>query len=65
MIGQTAHLTLRPAADPDLPIHFSVPRHVAQRNGIAPEVEAAVSLLAAGIHLMPGAALPRDKAGKS
>ncbi|HUF88061.1 MAG TPA: ABC transporter ATP-binding protein [Thermohalobaculum sp.] len=63
-IGQTAHLTLRPAADPRLPIHFSVPRHVALRNAIAPGVEAAVSLLASGIHLMPGALPSRDKAAK-
>ncbi len=56
VIGQTAHLTLRPAHDPALPIHFSVPRHVAGRNGIEPGVEAGVSLLAAGIHLMGPAA---------
>jgi molybdate transport system ATP-binding protein len=51
-IGQTAYLTLRPTADPSLPIHFSVPLHVARRNGVARGVEAAVSLLAEGIHLM-------------
>jgi molybdate transport system ATP-binding protein len=54
-IGQTAHITMRPRSDPRLPIHFSVPLHVAQRNGLAPGVEAAVSLLAEGIHLMPPA----------
>ncbi|MFN4282312.1 MAG: ABC transporter ATP-binding protein [Alphaproteobacteria bacterium] len=54
-IGQTAHLTLRPRNEPRLPIHFSVPLHVARRNGIAPGVEAAVSLLSEGIHLMPAA----------
>jgi len=53
VIGQTAHLTLRPKQDPDLPIHFSVPLHVARRNGLAPGVEASVSLLAEGIHIMP------------
>ncbi|PWE32616.1 ABC transporter [Maritimibacter sp. 55A14] len=52
VIGQTAHLTLRPRNDPGLPLHFSVPLHVARRNGIAEGVEAAVSLLAEGIHLM-------------
>ena len=63
VIGQTAHLTLRPAQDPGLPVHFSVPRHVARRNGVEPGVEAGVSLLAAGIHLMPAAAADaRDKA---
>jgi molybdate transport system ATP-binding protein len=66
VIGEIAQLTLRPAADPSLPIHFSVPRHVAHRNAIAPGVEAAVSLLASGIHLMPGAEpAARDKAGKT
>jgi len=52
--GQTAQLTLRPEHDPHLPLHFSVPLHVARRNAIEPGVEAAVSLLAQGIHLMPG-----------
>jgi molybdate transport system ATP-binding protein len=51
-VGQTAHIVLRPRHAPELPIHFSVPLHVARRNGIAPGAEAAVSLLAEGIHLM-------------
>jgi molybdate transport system ATP-binding protein len=53
VIGQTAQLTLRPTHAPDLPVHFSVPLHVARRNGMAPGVEASVSLLAEGIHIMP------------
>ena len=53
VIGQTAHLTLRPRHDPRFPIHFSVPAHAARRNGIAQGVEATVSLLTEGIHLMP------------
>jgi molybdate transport system ATP-binding protein len=53
VIGQTAHLSLRPKHAPDLPIHFSVPLHVARRNGMAQGVEACVSLLAEGIHIMP------------
>ena len=53
VIGQTAHLSLRPTHAPDLPVHFSVPLHVARRNGIAPGVEACVSLLAEGVHIMP------------
>lgn len=53
-IGQTAHLTLCPSHAPNLPIHFSVPLHVARRNGIEPGVAASVSLLAEGIHIMPG-----------
>mgnify|MGYP001076070801 CR=1 FL=1 len=35
------------------PLAFSVPTHVAERNGIAPGAAARVSLLAASIHLMP------------
>ena len=52
VVAQTAQVTLRPHSDPSLPIHFSVPLHVARRNAIARGVEAAVSLLAEGIHLM-------------
>jgi molybdate transport system ATP-binding protein len=51
-LGQTARLSLRPEHAPELPIRFSVPLHVARRNGIAPGVGATVSLLAEGIHLM-------------
>lgn len=51
-IGPIAHLTLRPRHDPGLPLHFSVPLHVAHRNTIAAGVEASVSLLAEGIHVM-------------
>ncbi|MEX0760400.1 MAG: hypothetical protein WD100_12545, partial [Tistlia sp.] len=50
VIGQTAHLTLRPDHDPRLPIHFSVPLHVARRNAVARGVAATVSLLSEGIH---------------
>jgi molybdate transport system ATP-binding protein len=52
VVAQTAQVTLRPDRDPSLPIHFSVPLHVARRNGIDRGVDAAVSLLAEGIHLM-------------
>jgi molybdate transport system ATP-binding protein len=56
VVAQTAELTLRPHCDPSLPIHFSVPLHVARRNSVERGVEASVSLLAEGIHLMaPGA----------
>jgi molybdate transport system ATP-binding protein len=51
-LGQTAWLTLRPDHAPDRPLHFSVPLHVARRNGITPGVAATVSLLAEGIHVM-------------
>ncbi|MBL8669922.1 MAG: ABC transporter ATP-binding protein [Alphaproteobacteria bacterium] len=50
-IGEMAQLSLRPHGQA-LPIRFAVPMHVAERNGLAPGVEAAVSLLAEGIHLM-------------
>lgn len=62
-VGQTAHLTLYPDHAPDLPLHFSVPQHVAQRNGIDSGVRAAVSLLTKGIHLMPPTSAPDDEAG--
>jgi len=52
VIGQTAHLTLRPAHEPALPIHFSVPLHVARRNRIEETAVVTVSLLAEGIHIM-------------
>jgi len=58
VIGQTAQLTLRPAHAPALPIHFSVPLHVARRNDVVPGVAATVSLLADGIHLMASPAEP-------
>ena len=52
-IGQTVQLTLIPKHEPSLPIHFSIPLHVASRNGINLGVEASVSLLTNGIHIMP------------
>ena len=52
-IGQTVQLTLIPHHEPSLPIHFSIPLHVASRNGIDMGVEASVSLLTRGIHIMP------------
>ncbi len=53
VIGQTAHVTMRIEGSEDLPLHFSVPAHVARRNGVEPGIAATVSLLAEGIHLMP------------
>jgi len=52
VIGQIVQLTLIPHHEPSLPIHLSIPLHVASRNGIEVGVEAAVSLLAEGIHIM-------------
>jgi len=51
-IGQAVQVSLRPDHDPDLPLNFSVPAHVARRNELAPGTRAAVSLLMAGIHVM-------------
>ena len=51
-LSHTAHVTLRPAHDAAWPLHFSLPLHVARRNGMAPGVDARVSLLTAGIHIM-------------
>jgi molybdate transport system ATP-binding protein len=51
-IGQIVQLTLIPDHEPSLPIHFSIPLHVASRNGIDVGVAAAISLLAEGIHIM-------------
>jgi molybdate transport system ATP-binding protein len=52
VVAQTAQVTLRPHRAPGPPIHFSVPLHVARRNALGRGVEAAVSLLSEGIHLM-------------
>lgn len=52
-IGQNAHLTVRLSGHAEAPLQFSVPLHVARRNGVAAGVDIVVSLLAEGIHLMP------------
>ena len=53
-LGENALLTVHvdDAARP--PLFLSIPMHVAGRNAIAPGVTVGVSLLAEGIHLMPG-----------
>jgi molybdate transport system ATP-binding protein len=51
-LGENTAVAFRTADGESL--HFSVPTHVARRNGLAPKAAAAVSLLAEGIHLMPG-----------
>jgi molybdate transport system ATP-binding protein len=53
VLGENLHTWLVPAADPNSRLYLTLPIHVARRNGIAPGVPAAVSLLADGIHLMP------------
>ncbi|MCT8971560.1 ABC transporter ATP-binding protein [Microbaculum marinisediminis] len=52
-IGQTVHVTMRIDGPEDLPLHFSVPAHVARRNSVDAGTAITVSLLAEGIHLMP------------
>ncbi len=54
-IGQTVEVTFRPDHAPELPLHFSVPVHVARRNALASGRTARVSLLAEGIHIMEDA----------
>ncbi len=56
-MGEMTAVALRVVHGERTDIFFSVPTHVAERNGLALGVRAQVSLLAEGIHLMPAAAL--------
>lgn len=51
-IGQTVEVTFSPDHAPALPLHFSVPLHVARRNELSEGGPARVSILAEGIHLL-------------
>ena len=51
-VGENALVALQTTAD-KLPLHFTIPAHVARRNDLVKGAQAAVSLLADGIHLMP------------
>ena len=53
-LGENAQLTVQVNGSDRPPLFVTVPVHVANRNGIAPGVEVGVSLLAEGLHLMPG-----------
>jgi molybdate transport system ATP-binding protein len=53
VLGEMARAVMHVDRDPGARLHFSVPAHVARRNGLEPGVDLAVSLLAQGIHLMP------------
>jgi molybdate transport system ATP-binding protein len=53
VLGETAHVTALVDASAERPLAFSVPAHVARRNGLAVGAAIGVSLLAEGIHLMP------------
>jgi molybdate transport system ATP-binding protein len=52
-LGEMTAIALATVAGERTDLHFNVPTHVAQRNGIEPGAAASVSLLAEGIHLMP------------
>ncbi len=56
VLGDTTSAALRVGGGERADIFFSVPTHVARRNGVALGETARVSLLADGIHLMPPAA---------
>jgi molybdate transport system ATP-binding protein len=53
--GENASVTLWIHGRRDVELHFAVPTHVAVRNGLQRGVEASVSLLQEGIHLMADA----------
>ena len=59
-LGETTSLTVSVDSSPGRPLYFSVPTHVARRNGVAPGESVCVSLLAEAIHLMPWQALGDD-----
>ncbi|MBM3521569.1 MAG: ABC transporter ATP-binding protein [Alphaproteobacteria bacterium] len=52
-LGDTTLIALRPDAAPTALVYVSIPTHVAMRNALTPGAAIGVSLLAAGIHLMP------------
>jgi len=52
-LGEATAIALSVVAGERSDLHFSVPTHVAQRNGVVPGAAVNVSLLAEGIHLMP------------
>jgi len=57
-LGAVTTVALRVAAADRADIVFTLPTHVAHRNGVTTGACATVSLLADGIHLMPGAGNP-------
>jgi molybdate transport system ATP-binding protein len=61
--GENAAVTLWVNGRSELELRFSVPAHVAARNGLAKGVEARVSLLREGLHLMPDTPLERLQGG--
>jgi len=60
VLGDTARIDMRvPAAD-DAHLYFTIPSHVARRNGLETGCRITVSLLREGIHLMPADGLEPD-----
>jgi molybdate transport system ATP-binding protein len=57
--GENASVTLWVGGRREVELRFAVPVHVAARNGLAEGIEATVSLLQAGVHLMPYEPLDR------
>ncbi len=57
-LGERALVTLAVAGLPDAMLNFTIEAHAARRNGLAPGVQARVSLLAAGIHVFAEPAHP-------
>jgi molybdate transport system ATP-binding protein len=51
--GPMAQVVMSTASAPETPVFFSVPAHVARRNGLARDASIAVSLLSEGIHILP------------
>jgi len=51
-LGDTVRVSIRPANEPKYTVVFSVPTHVARRNGLEVGVSATLSLLAEGVHVM-------------
>jgi molybdate transport system ATP-binding protein len=64
LFGENAAVTLALRDHIDAELRFSVPAHVAERNGLRVGVEARVSLLQAGIHFMPYERLERAAASE-
>lgn len=54
-LGETLSVTVWVGDEPDCALNFTLPAHVAARNGVAAGAAVTVSLLADGIHLMAGA----------
>jgi molybdate transport system ATP-binding protein len=53
ILGETSIVSLKIEGDDDVFLSFKISSHSANRNGLKVGVEASVSLLAEGIHLMP------------